>query len=88
MRDTKFINNLKETRGQKAWRLLSEGYGSEDKGLKIFTQAYLASVNFVDEMVGRVLDAIDNSIYAKNTIVILFSDHGYLLGSKRPLMEI
>ena len=29
--DTKFRDNLKETRGHKAWRLLSEGYGSEEK---------------------------------------------------------
>ena len=85
--DTKFSENLKETRGHKAWRLLSQGYGSEDKGLKIFTQAYLASINFADEMVGRVLDALDKSSYAKNTIVILFSDHGYLLGQKDHLWK-
>jgi arylsulfatase A-like enzyme len=85
--DTKFRENLKETRGHKAWRLLSQGYGSEEKGLKIFTQAYLASINFADEMVGRVLDALDKSSYAKNTIVILFSDHGYLLGQKDHLWK-
>ena len=85
--DTKFRDNLKETRGQKAWRLLSEGYGSEEKGLKIFTQAYLASVNFADEMVGRVLDALNKSSFAENTVVILFSDHGYLLGQKDHLWK-
>ena len=86
LNDTEFYEN-KETRGHKAWRLLCDGYGSEDKGLRIFTQAYLASINFIDEMVGKVLDALDNSNYSKNTIVILFSDHGYFLGQKDHLWK-
>ena len=45
-------------------------------------QAYLASVNFADHYVGQVLDALENSPYADNTIIVLFSDHGYLLGEK------
>ncbi|MDB4583641.1 sulfatase [Draconibacterium sp.] len=45
-------------------------------------QAYLACVSFVDYEVGRVLDALQNSKYAKNTIVVLWSDHGYRLGEK------
>ncbi len=45
------------------------------------TQAYLASVTFVDHQVGKLLEALDNSPYAKNTIVV-FSDHGYHMGEK------
>ena len=45
-------------------------------------QAYLASISFADAMVGRLLDALDASGRAENTIVILFSDHGYHLGEK------
>ncbi len=45
-------------------------------------QAYLASVHFADYYIGQVLDALQNSPYADNTIVVLFSDHGYLLGEK------
>lgn len=44
--------------------------------------AYLASVSFVDAMVGRVLDALDAGPSAGNTIVVLVSDHGYHLGQK------
>ena len=51
----------------------------KELGLKKFTQAYLASINFADDMVGRVVDAIENSVFAKNTIIILFSDHGFSL---------
>ncbi|PXA04892.1 choline-sulfatase [Coraliomargarita sinensis] len=45
-------------------------------------RAYLASVSFVDSQVGRVLDALENSPHADNTIVVLFSDHGWHLGEK------
>jgi arylsulfatase A-like enzyme len=45
--------------------------------------AYLACVRWTDEQLGRVLDALDNGPYAKNTIVVLFSDHGYHLGEKQ-----
>jgi choline-sulfatase len=46
-------------------------------------QAYLASVTFADHCVGRVLDALESSQHADNTIVVLFSDHGFHLGEKQ-----
>ncbi len=45
-------------------------------------RAYLASISFVDAQVGRVLDALDASIHAKSTAVILWSDNGFHLGEK------
>ena len=45
-------------------------------------QSYLASVSFVDAQVGRVLNALDQSPHADNTIIVLFSDHGYHIGEK------
>lgn len=45
-------------------------------------QAYLASISFADALVGRLLDALDRSPHAKNTIVVLWSDHGWHLGEK------
>jgi arylsulfatase A-like enzyme len=49
---------------------------------KPLVQSYLACVSFVDAQIGRVFDAIKNSDYAKNTYVVLFSDHGFHLGEK------
>lgn len=46
-------------------------------------QSYLASITFADHCVGMVLDALDASDHANNTIVVLFSDHGFHLGEKQ-----
>ncbi len=46
-------------------------------------QAYLACINFTDVCVGKVLDALENSAYKDNTIVVLWSDHGWHLGEKQ-----
>jgi len=45
-------------------------------------QSYLASVSFIDYCVGIVLDALESSIYANNTAVVLWGDHGYHIGEK------
>jgi arylsulfatase A-like enzyme len=46
-------------------------------------KSYLASTTFADAQAGRVLKALRQSQYAKNTIVVLLSDHGFALGEKR-----
>jgi arylsulfatase A-like enzyme len=45
-------------------------------------QAYLAAITFSDAMVGRVLRSLENGPHAKNTTVVLWSDHGWHLGEK------
>lgn len=45
-------------------------------------RAYLASVSFVDMLVGRLLNTLEEEGLADNTIVALLSDHGYHMGSK------
>ena len=48
-------------------------------------QAYLANVTFCDALVGRLLDALDASPAARNTIVVFWSDNGFHLGEKQHL---
>jgi len=45
-------------------------------------RSYLAAVSFMDSQVGRVLNALDETGFEHNTIVILWSDHGWHLGEK------
>lgn len=45
--------------------------------------SYLACINFADANVGRVLDAFQRSPHLENTIVVLWTDHGWQLGEKR-----
>lgn len=51
-------------------------------------RAYLASSTWVDHQIGRVLRALEASAYAENTIVVLFSDHGYHLGEKNRVAKM
>jgi arylsulfatase A-like enzyme len=46
-------------------------------------QGYLAAIHYADAMLGRVLDALDRSPHRENTIVVLWSDHGWHLGEKQ-----
>jgi arylsulfatase A-like enzyme len=45
-------------------------------------QGYLASIAFADAMFGKLMDALESSDFAKNTVVVVWSDHGWQLGEK------
>lgn len=44
--------------------------------------SYLATVTFVDEMLGKLLHSLESSGQADNTWILLWSDHGWHLGEK------
>ena len=54
---------------------------------KEWLQAYMACVAFVDDQVGTVLDALEASPHADNTVVILTSDHGFHVGGKESIYK-
>jgi choline-sulfatase len=45
-------------------------------------QAYLATIAFCDAQVGRLIEGLEQSPAKDNTIVVLWSDHGWSLGEK------
>lgn len=55
----------------------------KEKGMwRSAVQSYMASCTFADDCVGQVIDALEKSEYAENTIVVLWTDHGWQLGHK------
>ena len=68
-------------------------YGLDELTLRKALQAYYATISFVDAQVGRLMAALKRLKLADNTIVVLWSDHGYHLGEhngiwqKRTLFE-
>ncbi len=54
-----------------------------DAHAKKLKHAYFASVSYVDAQIGKVLQALKKSGLEKNTIVILWGDHGWHLGDQR-----
>ena len=52
------------------------------RGWREFVRHYLACVAFADRCVGRLLDGLNNGPHAENTLVVLWSDHGWSLGEK------
>ncbi len=55
-------------------------WGMNEQQQKETIAAYMASVQFMDEQVGRLLSTLDNLGLRENTIVVFVSDHGYNLG--------
>lgn len=63
-------------------------FGSKEMALKKWSQAYLASVSFVDEQIGKIIDAFEKSKYKENTILVLTSDHGFHNGDKERFSKV
>ncbi len=55
-------------------------YGMNETQQKKACASYYASVSYMDEQVGRLLNTLDRLDLRKNTVVIFTSDHGYNLG--------
>ncbi|MEW4561243.1 sulfatase [Bremerella sp. JC770] len=54
----------------------------DDHQWKNLTRSYLACTSFVDAQIGRVMAALEQNGYADNTIIVLWSDHGWHIGEK------
>jgi len=60
----------------------------EDPGShKRMVQCYQASADYADSVVGRLLDKLDATGLADNTVIVLWADHGYHLGDKESCVK-
>jgi uncharacterized sulfatase len=62
-------------------------YGFAEDDLKRAIQAYYASISFMDAQLGRVIAALDRLGLADKTVIVFWSDHGYLLGQHGQWMK-
>ena len=76
-----------DSRGRQTIEALRAGAADPVEEFRKYVQAYLASVAFADDIVGQALDILDNSRFKDNTVVVLFSDHGYNIGEKEYLWK-
>ncbi len=58
----------------------TRGAGISELDHRKHAAAYFGLVSHLDAQIGRVLDALDEYGYAENTLVILNSDHGHMIG--------
>ncbi len=68
-------------------QIANMNYATEDYLLRKVVHGYYALVSFLDHQIGVILDELDASPYADNTVIILSSDHGYHLGDKLRLRK-
>lgn len=67
------------------WEGMQQALLKDSSAWRELVRSYQAAASFADAQIGRVLEALSKSAYAKNTIIILWSDHGYHLGEKQHL---
>ena len=63
-----------------ALNIRPQNYGLSESDLRDCVRGYWASVSCLDSQVGELLGTLDRLKLAENTIVVFFSDHGFLLG--------
>ena len=51
-----------------------------EKEIRHYRHGYYASISFMDAQIGEILDALDDSGKADQTIVVFTSDHGFHIG--------
>lgn len=60
----------------------STSWAIENNQWRKMLQAYMGCITFTDAQIGKILEALENSPHKDNTIVVLWSDHGFHMGEK------
>jgi arylsulfatase A-like enzyme len=82
MRFTDFQNGKMKDVMDHAVRIGGDSIDTKVAAWRELVQSYLACVSFADACIGRLLDGLEKSPHRDNTVVILWSDHGFHVGAK------
>lgn len=74
------LKNIKDQMPRTEWAIETDQWRN-------IVHSYLASITFVDHQIGKVLKALEESEYNDNTIIVLWSDHGYQMGEKNTFQK-
>ncbi|CAH8284095.1 arylsulfatase A-like enzyme [Mariniflexile fucanivorans] len=74
------LKNIKNQMPRTEWAIETDQW-------RDIVHSYLASITFVDHQIGKVIKALEESEYSKNTIIVLWSDHGYQMGEKNTFQK-
>ena len=53
-----------------------------DEDIRRSRRAYFANISYIDDKIGEVLDALDATRQAEDTVIVFLSDHGDMLGER------
>jgi arylsulfatase A-like enzyme len=59
------------------------GYALSEAAWKEGTAVYWGYITMIDDLIGRLLDILDDRGLTEDTIVVYFSDHGEMIGAHR-----
>ena len=59
-----------------------KNYPISDEDVRRSRRAYFASISYIDEKIGEILDVLKRTRQEEDTIVVFLSDHGDMLGER------
>lgn len=69
-----------DEQGGDAYGKLKDGIPLDEEEQKLLIHGYMAAVSYIDAQVGKVMEQLEVSGLADNTVVVVWGDHGWHLG--------
>jgi arylsulfatase A-like enzyme len=66
----------------KNWQINCQAAEATDDEIREARACYMGQIRYVDDAVGRILAALEETGHADNTLVVFLADHGEMLGSQ------
>lgn len=74
------LTEYTNTEGKRSYDVLKQGRALSDEEQRELIHGYMACVSYIDAQIGKLMAALEETGLAKNTIIVLWGDHGFHLG--------